>query len=132
MGLLDKITKTVETAKPIAEEGQKGAQPSQTQQKPVQSQAQAAPEASKPAAPAAPAAPVAPAAPAGPAFSFRARKPMDSWGQIMYMYGGALLNGQLKGGLVMLYSKSLAGTEDEAKLMKLMDQAAVTYKEQEA
>ena len=62
-------------------------------------------------------------------FLFKAK--MDYYNYIMYFYGFDRLNGSWENnGLCMVYPKSYAGTANEAKLMRVLDEAAQSYNEE--
>lgn len=49
----------------------------------------------------------------------------------MYFYGMDCCGGSNENqGLCLVYSKGLAGTENEKKLMAVLDEAAVSYREE--
>ena len=59
-------------------------------------------------------------------FYFRAR--MEYYGYIMYFYGLDRCDGfWINSGLCMVYPKAYKGTENERKLMQILDEAAESY-----
>ncbi len=65
---------------------------------------------------------------AGP-FFFKAKT--EYFGSLMYFYGMDCCGGSNENqGLCLVYSKGLAGTENEKKLMAVLDEAAVSYREE--
>lgn len=64
-------------------------------------------------------------------FHFKAR--MEYYGYIMYFYGMDRCDGVWENnGLCMVYPKAYAGTENERKLMQVLDEAAESYCEEKA
>lgn len=62
-------------------------------------------------------------------FYFKAK--IDYYGDIMYFYGLDRCNGSWENsGLCMVYPKAYAGTENEARLMQVLDEAAASYREE--
>lgn len=62
-------------------------------------------------------------------FHFKAKK--EYYGDIMYFYGMDRCDGYWENsGLCMIYPKAYMGTENEIKLMKALDEAAESYKEE--
>lgn len=67
--------------------------------------------------------------PLGGKFYFKAKK--EYYGDIMYFYGLDRLDGFWENnGLCLVYPKSYAGTENETKLMKALDEVAASYREE--
>jgi len=61
-------------------------------------------------------------------FYFKAK--MEYYGNIMYFYGLDRCDGYWENnGLCMVYPKKYLGTENEKKLMKVLDEAAESYRE---
>ncbi|MCM1326496.1 MAG: hypothetical protein NC094_04700 [Bacteroidales bacterium] len=62
-------------------------------------------------------------------FYFKAK--IEYYGDIMYFYGLDRCGGFWENnGLCMIYPKAYMGTENEAKLMKILDEAAESYQEE--
>lgn len=62
-------------------------------------------------------------------FYFKAK--IDYYGDIMYFYGLDRCDGSWENnGLCMVYPKAYAGTENEARLMQALDEAAASYREE--
>lgn len=62
-------------------------------------------------------------------FYFKAK--IDYYGNIMYFYGFDRCDGYWKNsGLCMVYPKAYAGTENESKLLQVLDEAAESYREE--
>ena len=62
-------------------------------------------------------------------FYFKAK--MDYYGYIMYFYGMDRCDGYWENnGLCMVYPKAYAGTENELRLMQVLDEAAESYREE--
>lgn len=62
-------------------------------------------------------------------FYFKAK--MEYFGDIMYFYGLDRCNGFWENnGLCMVYPKRFVGTENEKKLMRVLDEAAESYREE--
>ena len=67
--------------------------------------------------------------PLGGKFYFKAKK--EYYGDIMYFYGLDRLEGFWENnGLCLVYPKSYVGTENETKLMKVLDEVAESYSEE--
>ena len=66
--------------------------------------------------------------PLGGTFYFKAKK--EYYGNMMYFYGLDRCDGfWTNNGLCLVYPKSYVGTENEAKLMRVLDEAAESYQE---
>ncbi len=62
-------------------------------------------------------------------FLFKAKR--DYYGNIMYFYGYDQCDGYMENyGLCMVYPKSYAGTADEQRIMRVLDEAAESYSEE--
>ncbi len=62
-------------------------------------------------------------------FYFKAR--MEYYGDMMYFYGLDRCNGFWENnGLCLVYPKAYVGTENETKLMHVLDEAAESYREE--
>lgn len=67
--------------------------------------------------------------PLGGKFHFKAKK--EYYGDMMYFYGVDRLDGFWENnGLCLVYPKSYVGTENETKLMKVLDEVAESYSEE--
>lgn len=63
-------------------------------------------------------------------FYFKAK--IDYYEDVMYFYGLDRCDGAWENsGLCMVYPKAYVGTEDEAKLMQILDAAAASYREEQ-
>ena len=64
-------------------------------------------------------------------FYFKAK--IDYYGDMMYFYGLDRCDGYWENsGLCMVYPKAYAGTENERKLMQILDEAAESYREEQS
>ena len=58
---------------------------------------------------------------------------MEYYGDIMYFYGMDRFGGSWENnGLCLVYPKGYAGTENEQKLMRVLDEAAESYREEKS